>query len=62
MLREKERLHWIVQRLDERDIRAGVQFAVLAIVVLPLLPTGPFLVSSRSSRARSGRSCCFSQV
>lgn len=42
MLREKERLHWIVQRLDERDIRAGVQFAVLAIVVLPLLPTGPF--------------------
>lgn len=43
MLREKERLHWIVQRLDEREIRAGVQFAVLAIVVLPLLPTGPYL-------------------
>jgi uncharacterized membrane protein (DUF4010 family) len=42
MLREKERLHWIVRRLDEREIRAGVQFAVLAIVVLPLLPTGPF--------------------
>jgi uncharacterized membrane protein (DUF4010 family) len=43
MLREKERLHWIVKRLDEREIRAGVQFAVLAIVVLPLLPTGPYL-------------------
>jgi uncharacterized membrane protein (DUF4010 family) len=43
VLREKERLHWMVQRLDEREIRAGVQFAVLAIVVLPLLPTGPYL-------------------
>lgn len=42
VLREKERLHWMVQRLDEREIRAGVQFAVLAIVVLPLLPTGPY--------------------
>lgn len=42
VLREKERLHWLVQRLDEREIRAGVQFAVLAIVVLPLLPTGPY--------------------
>ena len=42
VLREKERLHWMVQRLDEREVRAGVQFAVLAIVVLPLLPTGPY--------------------
>jgi uncharacterized membrane protein (DUF4010 family) len=42
ILREKERMHWMVQRLDEREIRAGVQFAVLAVVVLPLLPTGPF--------------------
>src|SRR4051812_19496816 len=42
VLREKERLHWVVQRLDEREMRAGVQFAVLAIVVLPLLPTGPY--------------------
>jgi uncharacterized membrane protein (DUF4010 family) len=42
MLREKERLHWIVRRLDETEFRAGVQFAVLAIVVLPLLPPGPF--------------------
>jgi len=31
VLREKERLHWLVQRLDEREIRAGVQFAVLSI-------------------------------
>ena len=42
VLREKERLHWMVQRVNEREIRAGVQFAVLAIVVLPLLPKGPY--------------------
>ena len=43
MLREKERLHWMVRRIDEPEFRAGVQFAVLAVVVLPLLPVGPFL-------------------
>ena len=43
ILREKARLHWIVGRLDEREIRAGAHFAVLAVVVLPLLPAGPFL-------------------
>jgi len=43
MLREKARLHWIVQRFGEPELRAGLQFAVLAVVVLPLLPTGPFL-------------------
>ena len=42
MLREKERLHWMVRRVDEPEFRAGVQFAVLAVVVLPLLPVGPF--------------------
>ena len=42
MLREKERLHWMVRRVDEPQFRAGVQFAVLAVVVLPLLPVGPF--------------------
>jgi uncharacterized membrane protein (DUF4010 family) len=43
MLREKQRLHRFVQHLDEPELRAGLQFAVLAVVVLPLLPDGPFL-------------------
>jgi len=42
MLSEKARLHWLVKRLGEPELRAGVQFAVLAVVVLPLLPAGPF--------------------
>lgn len=41
MLSEKARLHWLVEQLDERELHAGLQFAVLAIVVLPLLPAGP---------------------
>jgi uncharacterized membrane protein (DUF4010 family) len=45
MLREKERLHSLIGRMDERELRAGMQFAVLAVVVLPLLPAGPFLGS-----------------
>lgn len=43
LLREKARVHWFVERLNEPELRAGVQFAVLAVVVLPLLPEGPFL-------------------
>jgi uncharacterized membrane protein (DUF4010 family) len=42
LLREKERVHWFVAHLDGPELRAGVQFAVLAVVVLPLLPAGPF--------------------
>ena len=41
-LSEKTRLHWLVQRLGEPELRAGLQFAVLAVVVLPLLPSGPY--------------------
>jgi uncharacterized membrane protein (DUF4010 family) len=41
-LSEKTRLHWLVRRLSEAELRAALQFAVLALVVLPLLPTGPF--------------------
>lgn len=41
-LGEKARLHWLVRRLGERELRAGLQFAVLALVVLPLLPVGPY--------------------
>ncbi len=41
-LSEKTRLHWIARRVNEQELRAALQFAVLALVVLPLLPTGPF--------------------
>jgi uncharacterized membrane protein (DUF4010 family) len=41
LLSEKARLHWLVRQLSEPELRAGFQFAVLAVVVLPLLPTGP---------------------
>jgi uncharacterized membrane protein (DUF4010 family) len=41
LLAEKPRLHALVTRLDDTAFRAGVRFAVMAIVVLPLLPVGP---------------------
>jgi uncharacterized membrane protein (DUF4010 family) len=40
-LREKERLHSLVRKLGEEELRAALQFAALALVVLPLLPRGP---------------------
>jgi uncharacterized membrane protein (DUF4010 family) len=40
-LREKTRLHDAVRHLQERELRSASQFAVLALVVLPLLPEGP---------------------
>ena len=42
-LSEKTRLHWFVRKVEERELRATLQFAVLALVVLPALPTGPLL-------------------
>jgi uncharacterized membrane protein (DUF4010 family) len=42
LLVEKHRLHGWVQRLDTEDIRAGARFAVMAAVILPILPEGPF--------------------
>jgi len=41
-LGEKERLHWVVRKIGEGEMRATLQFAVLALVVLPLLPAGPY--------------------
>jgi uncharacterized membrane protein (DUF4010 family) len=41
LLIEKTRLHGWVARIDDRSIRAGLRFAVMAMVVLPLLPAGP---------------------
>ncbi|MGE0591791.1 MAG: MgtC/SapB family protein [Vicinamibacterales bacterium] len=42
LLVEKRQLHGLVSRLDVVEIRAGARFAVMAAVVLPLLPEGPF--------------------
>jgi uncharacterized membrane protein (DUF4010 family) len=41
-LSEKVRLHWLVQRVEGAEFRAGLQFAVLALVILPLLPAGQY--------------------
>jgi uncharacterized membrane protein (DUF4010 family) len=41
-LSEKTRLHWLVRRVSEPELHAALQFAVLALVVLPLLPSGSF--------------------
>ena len=41
-LSEKTRLHWFVGRVGEAELHATLQFAVLALVVLPILPEGPF--------------------
>ena len=41
-LSEKARLQDFVRRIGEGELRAGLQFAVLALVVLPLLPTGTY--------------------
>ncbi len=41
VLREKTFIHGFLKRIGEEEIRAALQFAVLALVVLPLLPEGP---------------------
>src|SRR6185436_16478325 len=41
LLAEKSRLHALVERLDDDELRAAARFGVMAIVVLPLLPPGP---------------------
>ncbi len=40
-LREKAAIRSFVQRIGDEEMRAALQFAVLALVVLPLLPEGP---------------------
>ncbi|HET9251460.1 MAG TPA: MgtC/SapB family protein [Candidatus Eisenbacteria bacterium] len=42
ILVEKSRLHRTVAKLDDGEIRAAARFAVMAAVVLPLLPEGPY--------------------
>jgi uncharacterized membrane protein (DUF4010 family) len=41
VLIEKSRLHAAVQRIDDVSLPAAVRFAVMSIVVLPLVPEGP---------------------
>jgi len=41
-LSEKARLRRFVDRIGEGEMRAALQFAVLALVVLPLLPSGSY--------------------
>jgi uncharacterized membrane protein (DUF4010 family) len=42
LLVEKPRLHRLVDRIDETTLLAAARFAVMSVVVLPLLPEGPF--------------------
>lgn len=42
-LNEKKRLHGAVTHVREEELRAALQFSVLALVILPLLPEGPYL-------------------
>jgi uncharacterized membrane protein (DUF4010 family) len=41
-LREKGQIHDFVRRIGEVELRAALQFAVLALVILPILPEGPY--------------------
>ena len=41
LLVEKSRLHALVGRLDDEELRAAARFGVMAVVILPLLPAGP---------------------
>ena len=41
LLVEKSRLHTLVKRIDDGELRAAARFGVMAIVILPLLPEGP---------------------
>lgn len=42
VLAEKPRLHDLVARLDEPTMLAAARFAVMSVVILPLLPEGPY--------------------
>lgn len=42
LLAEKTRLHGLVRLMSDRGFLAGARFAVMATVILPLLPEGPY--------------------
>lgn len=41
-LGEKENIRQLIRRIGQSEMRAALQFAVLALVILPLLPPGPY--------------------
>ncbi len=41
LLVEKKQLHGVVSKIDRDEMRAGARFAVMAAVILPILPPGP---------------------
>jgi uncharacterized membrane protein (DUF4010 family) len=41
-LGEKEIIRQFIRRIGQSEMRAALQFAVLALVILPLLPPGPY--------------------
>ncbi len=42
ILAEKSRVHDFVDRMDETAVRAAIRFTVMAVVILPMLPEGPY--------------------
>jgi uncharacterized membrane protein (DUF4010 family) len=42
LLVEKSRIHALAARIDDVGMRSAVRFAVMGLVVLPLLPEGPY--------------------
>ena len=42
LLVEKSSLHSLVARIDDQELRAAARFGVMAVVILPLLPEGPY--------------------
>lgn len=42
ILVEKGRIHDLIARIGKPELEAALQFAVLALVILPLLPEGPY--------------------
>jgi uncharacterized membrane protein (DUF4010 family) len=42
LLAEKPRLHGMVEHLDQPAMLAAARFGVMSLVILPLLPAGPF--------------------
>lgn len=42
LLVEKSRLHSLVARIPGTGLKAGFRFALMAVVILPLLPEGPY--------------------
>jgi uncharacterized membrane protein (DUF4010 family) len=42
LLQAKQRFKWVMEKLGEEDVRAIMLFALLSLVILPILPDEPF--------------------